>query len=61
MTTVRDSVVSVDTFEQQCVLPKYILQSPRLKGHMKTVDIDKSLINRDYFKHKFLNNTKIYI
>ena len=31
MTKVIDSVLSIDTFEQQCVLFKGMLKSPRLK------------------------------
>ena len=30
----------IDTFEQQCVVLKGMLQSPRLKDHVHTIDID---------------------
>ena len=41
MAKVIDFVLLIDTFEQQCVLLKGMLQSPRLKYHTKTIDIDK--------------------
>ena len=34
------------------------LQFPRLKDHMNTIGIDKSVINGASFKHKCLNNIK---
>ena len=37
---VIDYVLSVNTFEQKCVAIKGMLQSPRLKDHMKTIGID---------------------
>ena len=40
MTNVIDFVLYINTFEQQCVVIKGILQSSRLKDHMKTIDID---------------------
>ena len=61
MTKVIDSVILIDTFEQQCVVVKVMLQSPRLEYHMKTICVDKSLCNRSSFEHKGLNNIKIYI
>ena len=30
-------ILSIDTFEQQCVVIKFMLQSPRLEYHMKTI------------------------
>ena len=35
-----------------------MLQSPRLKFHMKTIGIDQSLRKTASFEHKFLNNIK---
>ena len=40
MTKVIDYVLSIDTFEQKYVSLKGILQSPRLKYHVKTIGID---------------------
>ena len=40
MTKVIDYVLSIDKFEQQCVVLKGMLQSPRLKDHVKTIGID---------------------
>ena len=53
-----DSILSIDTFEQQCVVIKCMLQSSRLEDHMKTIGIDQSLCNRSYFEHKCMNNIK---
>ena len=36
-------ILSVDTFEEKCVVLKGVLQSPRLKYHMNTIGIDQSL------------------
>ena len=36
-----DYILSIDTFEKQCVVIKAMLQSPRLEDHMKTVGIDQ--------------------
>ena len=49
-----DYILSIDTFEQQCVVIKYMLQSPRLEDHMKTIGIDQSLFKRSSFEHKYL-------
>ena len=56
-----DYIFSIDTFEQQCVVIKDMLQSPRIEDYMNTIGIDQSLSNRSYFEHKCLNNIKIYI
>ena len=53
-----DYILSIDTFEQQCVVIKGMLQSTRLEDHMKTIGIDQSLFNRTYFEQKCLNNIK---
>ena len=56
-----DYILSIDTFEQQCVVIKGMLQSPRIEDHMKAIVIDQSLCNRYSFEHKCLNNIeKIY-
>ena len=47
-----DSILSIDIFELKYVVIKGMLQSPRLKDHMKTISIDKSLSNRSYFEKK---------
>ena len=53
---VIDCVLFIGTFEQQCVVFKGILQSPRLKYHMKHIGIDQSLINSALFDHIYLQN-----
>ena len=58
MTKVVDSVLSIDTFEQKCVMIQGMLQLPRIKYHVKTIDIDQYLINNPLFEHKFIQNIK---
>ena len=58
MTKVIDYVLSFDTFEQQCVVIKGMLQSPRLKYHVQKIGIYKSLSNNDIYEHKCLENIK---
>ena len=53
-----DSTLSINIFEQKCVVIKGMLQSPRLEYHMKTIGIDQSLSNSSSFEHQFLNNIK---
>ena len=57
-TKVIDSVLSIHTFEQKCVVIKGMLQSPRLKYHVQTIVIDQSLSNNALYEHKFLENIK---
>ena len=35
------SILYIDTFEQQCVVIKGMLESPRLEDIMKTIGIDR--------------------
>ena len=60
MTKVIDYVLSIDTFEQQCVVIKGMLQSPRLKYHVQTIGIDQYLSNNFIYEHKCLENIKNY-
>ena len=53
-TKVIDSVLAIDTFEQQCVVLKVILQSPRLKYHVHTIGIHPSLSNNAIHENKCL-------
>ena len=39
MTKVIDYVLSIDTFEKQCVVLKGMLQSLQLKDHVQTIGI----------------------
>ena len=41
MTKVIDCVILIDKFEQQCVVIKVMLQSPRLKYHLNNIGIDQ--------------------
>ena len=58
MTEVIDSVLSINTFEQQCVVLKDILQSLQLKYHVQTIGIHPSLSNNAIYEHKCLENIK---
>ena len=60
MTKVIDSVISIDTFEKQCVVLKDMLKSPRLKYYVHTIVIYQSLRKNDIYEHKCLENTKNY-
>ena len=55
---VIDSILSINTFEQQCVVIKCMLQSSRLEDHMKTIGIDQSSFTRSSFEHRCTNNIK---
>ena len=58
MTKVIYFVLSIDTFEKQCVVLKVMLQSPRLKYHVQTIGIDQLLSNNAIYEHKCLENIK---
>ena len=58
MTKVIDFFLSIDTFEQQCVMLKIMLQSTQLKYHVQTIGIDQSLSNNAIYEHKCLENIK---
>ena len=58
MIKVIDYILSIDTFEQQCVVLKGMSQSLRLKYHVKIIGIDQSLRNTDLFEHKRLQKIK---
>ena len=58
MNNVIDSILSIDTFEQQYVVLKGIIQSPHLKYYVKTIDIDQSLSNNAILENKFLQKPK---
>ena len=58
---VIDSVLSTDSFEQQRVVLKGMLQSQRLKDHVKNIGIDQSLSNNALYEQKCLQNiNKLY-
>ena len=40
ITNVIDFLILINKSEHQCVVLKGVLQSPRLKYHMKTIDIE---------------------
>ena len=55
---VIDSILSINTFQKQCVVIKYMLQSSRLEDHMKTIDMEQSSFTRSSFEHRCRNNIK---
>ena len=58
ITKVIEYVLSIDTFEQQCVVLKGMLQSPRLKYHVQTIVIHPSLRNNAIYEHECLENIR---
>ena len=58
MTKVIDSVLSIDTFNQQYVVLKGMFQSLRLKYHVQTINIDQYLSNNTLHEQKCLENIK---
>ena len=59
MTKVIDCVLCINTFKQQCVILKVMLQLSSLKYHMKTIGIDQSLSNSALFLNTDLLKTSI--
>ena len=53
-----DSILSIDTFEQQCVVIKCMFQSLSLEDHMKIIGIDRSSFTMSSFEHICMNNIK---
>ena len=61
MDKVIDCVFSIDKFEQTFVVHKGMLQSPRLKDHMKTIGIGQSFSNIALFKKNCIQSiNKLY-
>ena len=61
MTKLIDSILSIDTCEQKCVVLKGMLQSPHIKDHMKTIGIHQFLRNNSLYEHKYLQKiNKLY-
>ena len=58
MSKAIDHILTIDKSEKQCNMIKGMLQSSRLKYHMNTFGIEKSLSNRPSVELKCLNNIK---
>ena len=58
ITNVIDYVLSIDTFEQHCVVLKRMLQSPQLIDHVQTIVIDQSLSKNSIYEQKCLESIK---
>ena len=55
---VIDPILSINTFEQQRVVIKFMLQSSRIEDHMETIGIYQSSFARSSFEHRCMNNIK---
>ena len=53
-----DSILSIDTFEQHCVVIKCMLKSSRIEYHTKNIGIDQSSFHGYSFEHRCMNNIK---
>ena len=51
-------ILCIDAFEQQCVMIKGMLKSPRLEDHTKVIGIYQLLCNRSSFEHRCMNKIK---
>ena len=60
MNKVIDYILSIDTFEQQCVVLKFMLKTLQLKDYVHTIGIYQSLSNNAIYEHKCLENIKNY-
>ena len=58
MTKMIDYVFYINTYEQQYVVLKGMLQSSPLKDHVHAIVIDRSLSNNAIYQHKCLENIK---
>ena len=52
------TIFEIKSFEQQFVIIKNLLQSEKLRRHMNTIGIDKSVINSALYEQIFLENMK---
>ena len=55
-----DTIIYIDSFEQKFVILKGLLQSELPKQHMVVIGVDQSLSNRALYKHRCLENIRIY-
>ena len=53
-----DYVLSIETFEQKCVVLKGMLQPSGIEDHVQTIGIDQSLSLNAIYEHKCLENIK---
>ena len=60
MTKVIDSILTIDTFEEQCVVLEGMLKSLRLKDYVQKTGIELSLFNNAIYEQKCLENIKNY-
>ena len=58
MNKVIDYVLSIDTFEQKCIVIKGMLRSPLMKDHIQTIGVEPSLSNNAIYEYKCLENIK---
>ena len=60
LTKVIDTILDIDSFDQQCVILKWLLQSEQLKQHMVIIGVYQSLSKSDLYEHRCLGNIKKY-
>ena len=54
-------ILHFESFEQQCVIIKGLLQSDQLKKNIVTIEIDQSLSNCEMYEHRCLKSiNKLY-
>ena len=58
LTKVIDLIFEIESFEQQSVIIKGLLQSDRLEQDMVTIGINPSLSNSELYVHRCLENIK---
>ena len=58
LTKVIDTFIEIDSFENQCVIIKGLLQAERLQKHMLIIGVGQSLSNSALYEHICLENTK---
>ena len=56
LTKVTDLILDIESFEQQCVILKGLLQTDRLKKHIVTIVIYELLSNFAMYKYIIMEN-----
>ena len=59
MKNLIDDILNIDSFDNQCVIIKGLLQSEQPKQHMVIIGMDQSLSKSALYKHRCLEIIKI--
>ena len=54
LTKVIDSILDIESFEQKCVVLKWLLKLELLKSHTGTIGIDQELSNSALHEYRYL-------